>query len=114
MNPRKVNVENDCIKIAEYLAKGDKTIEQIQKRLKLSNNRWHNARRKMQEDGRLGTIPGTPVLYTLIKRANHDTLIKGKPIVKRRHLVKNIFPFSDMTATSDDDTAAYHGQERAV
>ncbi len=89
MNPRKVNVENDCIKIAEYLAKGDKTIEQIQKRLKLSNNRWHNARRKMQEDGRLGTISGTPVLYTLIKRANHDTLIKGKPIVKRRTIIKN-------------------------
>lgn len=23
-------------------------------------------------------------------------------------------PFTDMTATSEDDTAAYHGQERAV
>ena len=23
-------------------------------------------------------------------------------------------PFNDMTATSEDDTAAYHGQERAV
>ena len=26
----------------------------------------------------------------------------------------NELPFNDMTATSEDDTAAYHGQERAV
>ena len=83
MNPRKVNVENDCIKIAEYLAKGDKTVTQIQKRLRLSNNRWHNARRKMQEDGRLGTIPGEPVLYTLIKRAG-ESAVQGKALAPRR------------------------------
>ena len=29
-------------------------------------------------------------------------------------LAMNELPFNDMTATSEDDTAAYHGQERAV
>ena len=27
---------------------------------------------------------------------------------------RDTLPFTDMTATSEDDTAAYHGQERAV
>jgi hypothetical protein len=83
MNPRKTDVENDCMNIASYLAKGDKTVTQIQKRLRLSNNRWHNARRKMQEDGRLGTIPGEPVLYTLIKRAG-ESAVQGKALAPRR------------------------------
>ena len=83
MNPRKTDVELDCMNIAVYLAKGDKTAAQIQKRLKLSNNRWHNARRKMQADGRLGTIPGEPVLYTMIKRAGELT-VQGKALAPRR------------------------------
>ena len=28
--------------------------------------------------------------------------------------ISEILPFSDKTATREDDTAAYHGQERAV